>query len=310
MANPGLSEKSGSFALCANCGARLAGKYCAECGQAASLPGLSFWHLCGEALGELWHLDSKLWRSLLPLLFRPGHLTRAYREGRRAAFLPPLRLYLIFSLLFFVIAALVGNTARESPIGGASQPGIVSLPAEPADNATVAAAETRCDAILKDAESEWLRAWRPRTVRACQSVTADRGRSLQQAAADNIPVMMVVFIPVLALIMLLLYRGSGRYYAEHIVFFLHFHAFGFILLSFYILYYAVGNALDWTGAGLRIAASIITTWLSVYLLLAMRRFYAQGWLKTCAKYLVLYVSYLAGLTISLSAVVFLTALTL
>ena len=65
---------------------------------------ISLWALLKEAFGDLFELDSRLWRTLLPLALKPGRLTRDYLNGRRARYMPPFRMYLVLSLAFFVIA--------------------------------------------------------------------------------------------------------------------------------------------------------------------------------------------------------------
>jgi hypothetical protein len=89
---------------CLNCGHVLHGQYCGICGQRSSSRLISLWGLIAEGLGDLLDMDSRLWRTLRALLFRPGFLTAEYLEGRRARFMPPFRMYLAFSLLFFLTA--------------------------------------------------------------------------------------------------------------------------------------------------------------------------------------------------------------
>jgi len=89
---------------CLNCGAELRGQYCGTCGQRARNRLISLWELLTEAFGDLFELDSRLWRTLIPLLVRPGRLTRDYLEGRRARYMPPFRMYLVLSVVFFVVA--------------------------------------------------------------------------------------------------------------------------------------------------------------------------------------------------------------
>ena len=88
---------------CLNCGERLAGQYCGNCGQRSRSKLISLWELISDAFGDLFELDSRLWQTLLPLLFRPGRLTRDYLEGKRARFMPPFRMYIVLSLLFFLV---------------------------------------------------------------------------------------------------------------------------------------------------------------------------------------------------------------
>ena len=60
---------------CANCGAPLQGAYCHACGQAAH-PHRSLVHVFEEFLHGILHFDTKAWRTLPMLAFRPGTLTR------------------------------------------------------------------------------------------------------------------------------------------------------------------------------------------------------------------------------------------
>jgi hypothetical protein len=91
---------------CENCGAPLSGEYCAACGQRHEPHVHSLGHFAGEAFESITHADSRLWRTLGYLLAKPGRLTREFFDGRRARFMPPFRLYLVISLLFFLVAGL------------------------------------------------------------------------------------------------------------------------------------------------------------------------------------------------------------
>src|ERR1700723_3691896 len=88
-----------------NCGAALTGRYCANCGQTADVHVPSTRELFHEAIEGITHSDSRLWNSLKLLWFKPGKLTQEFVAGRRAAYLPPFRLYLVFSVIFFFFAA-------------------------------------------------------------------------------------------------------------------------------------------------------------------------------------------------------------
>src|ERR1700677_2856335 len=85
-------------ARCKNCQAILTGRYCAACGQRADVHMPSTRELVHEALEGLTHSDSRLWRTLLLLWFRPGTLTEEFLAGRRAISLPPFRLSLVISV--------------------------------------------------------------------------------------------------------------------------------------------------------------------------------------------------------------------
>src|SRR5580698_11503504 len=103
---------------CLNCGAALTGRYCANCSQAADVHVPSTRELVHEALEGITHSDSRLWRTLTLLWFKPGRLTQEFIAGRRASFLPPFRLYLILSIIFFLIASVSNTHAKFARFDG------------------------------------------------------------------------------------------------------------------------------------------------------------------------------------------------
>jgi hypothetical protein len=115
---------------------------------------------------------------------------------------------------------------------------------------------------------------------------------------------------VLALVMKLLYPLSKRFYVEHLVFFLHYHAFGFFMLMLMIFIYESGTMIEWSKTAWRIVSIAGSGYMALYLLVAMRRVYRQGWLATSAKYVLLFMAYVTGLSMSLFGVMLYTALTL
>lgn len=98
---------------CLNCGARLAGPYCHECGQHAHVHRTleAFFH--DFAHGVL-HFEGKIWRTIPLLTWKPGELTRRYIEGQRASFVSPIALFLFCVFLMFAVVGLTSNTIHAS----------------------------------------------------------------------------------------------------------------------------------------------------------------------------------------------------
>ena len=101
--------------VCPNCDAPLTGRFCAQCGQKVMPVGPTLSYFLHDLTHELLHVDGKIFRSVRLLLFRPGFLTREYFLGRRARYISPIRLYLIFSLAFFAASALPGQPPVFDP---------------------------------------------------------------------------------------------------------------------------------------------------------------------------------------------------
>ncbi|MEM7768744.1 MAG: DUF3667 domain-containing protein [Pseudomonadota bacterium] len=89
--------------VCLNCGARLSGDFCAECGQQASNPRRLVIGLVQDVIVDTISIDNKLVRTLGMLLAKPGRLARDYIDGRRVRYTAPFRLYLFSSLVFFLL---------------------------------------------------------------------------------------------------------------------------------------------------------------------------------------------------------------
>lgn len=104
-------------AACLNCGTPLQGPFCHYCGQPDRNFLRFFPALLRELMADFLDWDSRFARTLRPLLFHPGRLTRDYLDGRRFRFTPPLRLYLFASIAFFVLAAMLSSSAMRVETG-------------------------------------------------------------------------------------------------------------------------------------------------------------------------------------------------
>ncbi|MEE4216749.1 MAG: DUF3667 domain-containing protein [Xanthomonadales bacterium] len=96
---------------CMNCGTELMGPFCYYCGQPDKNLVRFFPALVRELLEDFMDFDSRFVRTIKPLLFKPGKLTRDYLDGRRFRYVPPLRLYIFSSIaMFFLFAVIAPGT--------------------------------------------------------------------------------------------------------------------------------------------------------------------------------------------------------
>ena len=351
---------------CLNCGNRLRGQYCGNCGQRSRSRLISLWELVSDAFGDLFELDSRLWQTLIPLLARPGHLTRDYLEGRRARFMPPFRMYLVLSLLFFVVAFFDPRedlsilfepapepTAEEAAAADAEQQEAVAeveqevqevldeLAAEgiidegqsgnlQVDNSGIRftiddddddegeegeeGEDSSCEYDEADLEDlpQWIqkRLTPERLERVCERVQLDDGKSFLNGILDNIPAALIVLLPIMAFVLKALYPLSRRYYVEHLLFFVHFHAFFFLALTLQVLLIRVGS---WVGIPDAIPILMvigISFYIAAYLFVAMRRVYGQGRIITFLKYVVLLFAYFTGFGLTMLGAVAIAAFSL
>lgn len=337
-------EVSVPVASCLNCGTLLTGQYCPTCGQRARSRLISVWELVRDAVGDLFELDSRLWKTLIPLIARPGKLTHEYLLGRRARYMPPFRMYLVLSLLFFLVAFFdpreqlgllfepvdPAASAAESEAARVRREVLAELEAEgvidervreeatAAENGEEARTESginvSCD--IEDFENLDLPPWLERRLtperlqEICERVTADDGRAFARQLLDNVPASLFILLPLMALVLKILYPMSKRYYVEHLLFVLHFHAFFFLILTFEVLFSRLTGLLGLPGFVSPTAEFVGAVYVPVYLYKALRRVYAQGRLVTLLKFVLLLASYLAGLLLILLFVLLYTAMSL
>ena len=105
--------------ICKNCETKLASefRFCPKCGQEHKDKVVHFKQFILDFLGDYFTFDSLIIRSVKPLLFNPGFLTNEFIEGRRVRYIPPLRMFIFISIIFFLILgrvdASVGVEANE-----------------------------------------------------------------------------------------------------------------------------------------------------------------------------------------------------
>ncbi len=105
---------------CLNCGTPLVGPFCHYCGQPDKNLFRFFPVLVRELMADFLDFDSRFARTMRPLLFHPGKLTRDYLDGRRFRYTPPLRLYIFASMAFFLLAAALAGGVVSTNADGIS----------------------------------------------------------------------------------------------------------------------------------------------------------------------------------------------
>jgi hypothetical protein len=309
---------------CLNCGEVLTGQHCSHCGQRAAVQVISLWSLVRDFLVDVFDWDARVWRTLRPLAFRPGLLTQEYLRGRRAHYTPPVRMYLVLSVAFFLIGSLFDpGTDLRLQVGdrGASLTTDDGRPAA-SDPAGVAPEQLeRAQKVVDDPcgadnvrlDGSVLEPYETQLRRACHEIVTDTP-SFGRAVWENVPKMMFLFLPLIALVMAALYLGSKRYYVEHLLFFLHYHSFFFLAGIVVLVLDRLGAATTGSTSGLFESAEnllilVLIIYVPVYLYRAMRRVYGQGRFLTAIKFTTLAVAYLCCLVLTGVGLLVYTALT-
>jgi Protein of unknown function (DUF3667)/Domain of unknown function (DUF4286) len=300
-------------ANCLNCGTPLAGSHCVACGQAGDVHVLSMKEVAGDVTHSLLHLDSRVWRTIRLLASKPGELTREFIAGRHQLYIPPFRLYLAVSILFFALQALLPDSDSievESAGDTVDAPASAQVPKEVEAELKsrgidligpneAGAKSGPCNfSIFGDPRYDRLEL---SLRRACLQMREDRGARFAERFATTAPKLMFLFLPLMAAVALLFYWRPRRLYAEHLVLFLHNHAFVFLLLGTALILGAIGDLeLPFVGI-LGFLSFLLYLYLFWYIYRSMRVVYGDGRFKTLLKYVVIGTTYLVLLGVTMLA---------
>lgn len=331
-----MAHSSAKLPACANCSYSFSGEqpdeFCPRCGQQNHEVSLSFGHVMEEFLEGIFHFDSKVFRTAKLLLFKPGELTKQFLQGHRMPYVPPIRLYVFISFVFFFLLSIsikpsstrpskelirdarlrasadsvrrntgqqgmIVVTDGDSPLTASmgmnfSQPELLNLSKDPTP--------ARLDSAIrsKGLEPTFLRKTALRQTVRTLNVSPD---DLTRKWLKNLPILMFFLMPLFALLLKGLYMRQRQYYLSHLIFSIHFHCFVFVLFT---LNLGIGrfDSDDWF-------EQVLMVLPAVYFFLALRNNFGQPAGKTLAKVLLMMVSYglvlLVGIMLSVLASVLL-----
>lgn len=211
---------------CKNCQTPLDGEYCSNCGQRNVDLERPIWSLAADVIKETFEVDGRTWLTIKTLFRHPGALTSAYLAGRRRSYTPPLRLYLVTSISFFVLVAWLAQS------GWLLDPG-----QDPVFDAAVQA----------------------------------------RFLSDDLPRLMFVLLPVFALLLKLAY--FRRLYFDHLIFAIHLHTLGYVVLAAMLPLEEPANQ----HVGLMIVQFLLLAYFLVYFVIAVKRVYDSGWTVAALK---------------------------
>lgn len=270
--------------LCPNCGEPVAENFCPSCGQAVRERRGPLFSLLGDLFSEIFSLDSRQWRTLVNLWI-PGRLTQLYLAGKRASFASPVRVYLVTSLVFFLLVGFPAPDAekcnvyvgdlligREEPV-----PGLTDLKLETVDTST--------------AFGRWVGERLLPTHEHLQAMPAQELLDGFFGSLERIvPTTLIFFVPILAFALKLFYIRRPFFYVDHLIFGLHFQSalFQALVLAYFANAMGLADRIHPLLAYLTAFGLILT----VYLALALKRVYGQGWIRTILKTGILALFYL------------------
>ena len=239
---------------CPNCTTVLIGEHCHSCGQKKIHPNeFSLKRFIANVAGDITDIESsKIVKTLVAMLTRPGLLATEYLAGRRGNYIGPVKLYLTFSALYFLFAWGALADAR----GGTTQ------------------RTARSPMVINAA----------RRAGIDPVVLADKIHQKTEKYAAGLRFFSVL---ISGTFLAAFYFGMKKYYVEHLVFSLYYYSFDFFCKSVFALLFILTAA-----GGFKLPAMALNFFYPialVYLALSLRRVYKQRWLITTLKAVPLFI---------------------
>lgn len=287
-----MSQKKKKPDRCPNCEEKITGNFCANCGQKQQDLDIPLQHLLSDFLDSVFTVDSRILRTFTLLISKPGELTERFIAGQRVRFVPPLKLYLFISLVFFFVLTLtdiqifkVSNSSQKDSVtsSGNSSSIIINLDSTSTPQDSVAA---KPDSSAKTIKEQFFSNLKKATQHSSM---------INTAIVHRLPQMMFLMVPFFAFLLKLLYLRRNQFYVNHLVFAFHFHSFAFIIFLMTLLFYWL------TGQQ---AVTLLCMSVPIYLFVAMRRVYQQSKKRTLLKLFALTVSYWVILSVTMIIVAF------
>lgn len=281
---------------CPNCDYHFteADNWCPNCGQANRTHKRPVQYFVREFFEELFSLDIRFFSTFRDLIIKPGLLTKNYNADLRVRYTSPLRFYVIASVLFFLTVSWMTNSSIKQAdsqlqnVYDENDSLLVTMNLNfgpnfdlgPDDLQALAELENpsldEVDSLLvaREKSTNWI------TTRMTMGILPllNGDFSLQQYYRNlirNFSYSLFFFMPLFALILKMLYIRRHQFYTEHLIFSIHFHTFAFLNI-FFFLWLDYFLDMFWI-------TSIATLTIPIYLLIAIKVVYQQGWFRSIVK---------------------------
>lgn len=324
---------------CLNCGTRLKDTFCHHCGQKDIPQRQTLGELWINFISSFWSYEGKFFLTTKFLITKPGFLAIEYNKGKRESYYHPARMYVFISFIFFLVFFSFTDTDKEitqadkkeladakrelkkakvdSILRAVGQDTLAKKISEVSDSIksqkkkgnneinfdfsdikfkSVKEYDSLQELKIDKEKDGWLK--KPIMQRSIElnnryKDNVDQfGKDFLKAFMENFSKVLFYLLPVFALLLKLLYIRRDYFYSEHLVFSIYYYNFFYLAGSLQVLVKQIPQV-EWLG-------DIITLWIVVYLLFAMKRMYQQNWGKTIFKYLLFSFAFLMCLILGLS----------
>ncbi|HET7818455.1 MAG TPA: DUF3667 domain-containing protein [Bacteroidia bacterium] len=285
-------------AYCLNCKQNIAitDNYCSNCGQENHDVNLPISHFFMEVIEGLLHFDTKFFHTVKAMFLAPGKITLEYNEGKRMQYVPPARLYIFVSVIYFFAAGFAlkinsgpginfSTTLTNNEGTKVSSTVLTEQYTEKDISLITQANSIQLDSILisKKYQPGWMNRLALKQAGLIK-IDPKYHIHLTEKVLKSISISLFFLMPIFALFLQLLFFKQNKLYVQHLIFSIHAHTmFFFILLLSQLIYISIKySVLSWA-----LIAAL------VYLLASMKQVYSNSWGRIFLKFILLLIMYFA-----------------
>ncbi len=249
-------------ANCLNCGHELGQEaaYCPECGQRNRPNPLPVSVFIGDFFRDYFTVDNKFFASFAMLLLKPGELSRVFDNGKRRKYIPPLRMYIFVSFVYFLLLALFTGMGDDPSFTGLKPKAdnhlleLDSLVLDVKRSSDFDEFVLRYDSLRQDfneslmqfdsmfvmsdgANKAGLSAYLSHRFEQGSRKIAEYPEMYKRVLLKSLSVGLFFLLPLFALLLYLFYHRRAPYMLSHLVQSTHLHAFLFVLFSVALVAY-------------------------------------------------------------------------
>lgn len=102
---------------CLNCDSQISeeNNFCPVCGQVNDMNRISLKQYFSEYLAGFYSFDNRFIKTIVPLVLKPGLVSKNYVEGKRMRYVNPFQLYLHITILFFLVLGIFSTIDQFQP---------------------------------------------------------------------------------------------------------------------------------------------------------------------------------------------------
>lgn len=224
---------------CLNCNHVVEKRFCPNCGQENCEYKKSFTYLFTHFAEDFVHYDNYFWKTVKNLLLKPGVLSKEYITGKRARYVPPIKLYIFISFMTFFSLSLLNSIQNDE-----QEEQLITIKSSPKTNAlnfseykSVKEFDSINNLKPDTKKLKGIKYWaNKRFVQINQKYTPEQQLELFQSSLfKNTPKAIFLYMPFFAFGLWLFQSKKKFYYFDSGVFTLHY--FSFLLLTITLFYF-------------------------------------------------------------------------